>query len=196
MGLFKKSNFISLSDEALMAHVKKGEEKALEELYDRYSKRMLFFFYQRLYQDNEKAQDFLQDLFLKIIEKSDSFDVGRKFSVWIYSIASNSCKNEYRKNAVRNTKVDNFEEKVLSRASYDLSSETKHEMDLFSKSLSEELSKMDEKHSLSFILRHQQHLSIQEIGKVMDCPEGTVKSRLFYAIKTLAKNLRIYDSKN
>jgi len=196
LGLFKKSNFSSLSDEALMAHVKKGEEKAFEELYDRYSKRMLFFFYQRLYNDNEKAQDFLQDLFLKIIEKSDSFDEGKTFSVWIYSIASNSCKNEYRKNARRNTKVNNFEDKVLSLASFDLISETKHDLDLFSKSLSEELSKMDEKHSLSFTLRHQQHLSIQEISKIMGCPEGTVKSRLFYAIKTLSKHLRIYDSKN
>lgn len=165
-------------------------------MYDRYSKKMLFFFYQRLYQDNEKAQDFLQDLFLKIIEKSDSFDEGKKFSVWVYTIASNLCKNEYRKNAVRGTKIDNFEEKIPSLASLDLRSETKHDLNLFSRSLSDELSKMDEKHSLSFILRHQQHLSIQEISKVMACPEGTVKSRLFYAIKTLSKKLRIYDSKN
>ncbi len=179
-----------------MAHVKKGEEKAFEELYDRYSKRMLFFFYQRLYQDEKKAQDFLQDLFLKIIEKSDYFDEGGKFSVWMYTIASNSCKNEYRKNAVRNTKVDNFEEKVQGHASCDLSFEIKHDLNLFSKRLSQELSKMDEKHSLSFILRHQQHLSIQEIGKIMGCPEGTVKSRLFYAINTLSHKLRIFDSKN
>lgn len=196
MGLFKKSNFSSLSDEALMVYAKKGEEKAFEELYNRYSKKMLFFFYQRLYHDNEKAQDFLQDLFLKIIEKSDSFDESRKFSVWMYTMASNSCKNEYRRNAVRNSKVDNFEEKVRRHASYDLSSGTKHDLNLFSKSLSEELGKMDEKYSLSFILKHQQHLSIQEIAKVMGCPEDTVKSRLFYAIKKLSNKLRIFDSKN
>ena len=68
---FLKVNFKHSSDEELMLYMTKGKEKAFDELYKRYSKKIVFFFYQRLYQDNEKAQDFLQDLFLKIIEKPE-----------------------------------------------------------------------------------------------------------------------------
>tara|TARA_R110002049_G_scaffold240425_1_gene413941 strand:- start:211925 stop:212170 length:246 start_codon:yes stop_codon:yes gene_type:complete len=69
-----------LSDEELMSYVAKGKEKAFAELYRRYGKKMLFFFYQRLYQDKERAEDFSQDLFLKIIEDPTAFNTDRKFS--------------------------------------------------------------------------------------------------------------------
>jgi RNA polymerase sigma-70 factor (ECF subfamily) len=98
---FERGNLKKFSDEELMSLVKTGREMAFEELYQRYSKRMLFYFHRNFYGDGEKAQDFLQDLFLKIIEKSNYFDVNKKFSTWIYTLASNLCKNEFRKNAVR-----------------------------------------------------------------------------------------------
>ncbi len=196
MGYFENVKFASLSDEILMSYVKKGKEKAFDELYDRYSKKMLFFFYRRLHQNYQKAQDFLQDLFLKVTEKSDSFDETKKFSVWIYTIAANLCKNEYRKLTVRPTKSADFKRTLRYRASSDLNVEERHDLALFSDSLYKELSEMDEKHSLTFILKHQQNLSIREISKIMACPEGTVKSRLFYAIKILSQKLRIFDSKN
>ena len=143
MGIFKRNRYDNLSDEELFSHMKNGEERAFKELYGRYSKKMLFFFYQRLNNDNERAQDLLQDLFLKIIEKPESFDKSRKFSVWIYVVASNMCK-----------------------------------------------------HSLTFVLKHQQGLTIKEISDIMDCSEGTVKSRLFYSIKKLSNKLQMYNFQN
>src|ERR1700712_473931 len=89
-----------------MLFIADGKEKAFTELYERYSKKMLYFFYQRLYQDKQKAQDFLQDLFLKILEKPQLFNADKKFKTWIYTLAANMCKNEYRKDAVRGIKVD------------------------------------------------------------------------------------------
>ena len=76
-----------------MLYVLQGKEKAFTELYTRYAKPMLYFFYQRLYQDEPKAQDFLQDLFLKIIEKPQLFDRDKKFKTWLYTVATNMCKN-------------------------------------------------------------------------------------------------------
>ena len=52
-----------------MLFISNGKEKAFNELYKRYSKKMLFFFYSKLNKDEEKSNDFLQDLFIKIIEK-------------------------------------------------------------------------------------------------------------------------------
>jgi RNA polymerase sigma-70 factor (ECF subfamily) len=60
--------------------------------------------------------------------------------------------------------------------------------------LDRELEQMNEKHRMTFILRHQQGLSIKEISEIMACSEGTVKSRLFNAIKRLANRLRLFNS--
>ena len=159
---------------------------------------MLFFFYQRLNNDNERAQDLLQDLFLKIIEKPESFDKSRKFSVWIYVVASNMCKNEYRRKRNRcNSIVSNnmFDESKIDRIQ---PSGFLEEIDLknFADRLASELNLMGDKHSLTFVLKHQQGLTIKEISDIMDCSEGTVKSRLFYSIKKLSNKLQMYNFQN
>ncbi len=74
---------------------------AFDELYERYSTRLLHYFYRMLGKETEKAQDFLQDLLLKIVEKPHLFDTRQRFSTWVYTIASNMCKNEYRRLQVR-----------------------------------------------------------------------------------------------
>jgi RNA polymerase sigma-70 factor (ECF subfamily) len=176
--------------------MKNVEERAFQELYGRYSKKMLFFFYQRLNNDNERAQDFLQDLFLKIIEKPESFDAKRKFSVWIYVVASNMCKNEYRRNRHNSNESSiSLQESSIDRIqSYGFVEEI--DLRQFAIHLASELNLMDEKHSLTFVLKHQQGLTIKEISDVMDCSEGTVKSRLFYAIKKLSHKLHKYNFQN
>ena len=64
MPLFQKK-YDTLTDEKLMAHIQRGDTAAFDELYTRYSKRLLYYFHRMLGGDGEKAQDFLQDLFLK-----------------------------------------------------------------------------------------------------------------------------------
>lgn len=72
------------SDECLMQDIKNGHTAAFDELYGRYSTRLLHFFYRMFDKDNEKAEDFLQDLFLKIIEKPHLFDADKRFSVMLF----------------------------------------------------------------------------------------------------------------
>jgi RNA polymerase sigma-70 factor, ECF subfamily len=188
---FLPKTYAVYSDEELMAYVVKGRHPAFEELYSRYSKPLLRFFYRQLYQDEEKAQDFLQDLFLKIIEKADLYHQDKKFKVWIYAIASNMCKNEYRKNEVRGSKVMDFDFTAIidsPSALYD-----RFDQRLFNRMLNEELEKMDNLHRLTFAMRYQEHLTVKEISEVMECAEGTVKSRLFYSLKKLNTGLDIFN---
>lgn len=177
-----------------MLFAAKGKEAAFDELYKRYSKKMLFFFYQRLYQDNEKAQDFLQDLFLKIIEKPELFDSQKIFSSWIYSMADNMCKNEYRKNSVRGTKATDFDLSTIMDEKPFVNLPDQYDVNLFRDSLNKELNSMEESQSLAFILRHQENLSIKEIAEIMECSEGTVKSRLFYTVKKLSARLQLFNT--
>ena len=185
--LFRKS-VKGLSDEALMNRVKDGNERAMEEIYHRHGRSLLRYFLRMLWKDKNKSEDFLHDLFVKIIEKGDQFDATKKFSTWIYSIAHNMCKNEYRKQALR-TSVQLH----ASRFEYADESVTRHlDHESFEKKLDAILKEEDEETRSIFFLRHEQGLSFPEIAEILCCPEGTVKSRLFYLTKKLAFELDHY----
>ncbi|MBL4715829.1 MAG: RNA polymerase sigma factor [Bacteroidia bacterium] len=184
------TGFSHSSDEELMRFISKGKKSAFNELYKRYDKKLHYYFYRMLHQDNIKAQDFLQELFLKIIEKPNLFDTDKKFSTWIYSIASNMCKNEYRKDAIRGT-IINLKDELELVQKEDESSD--YDKELFKKHLKKELSKLDDEHKETFILRYQEELAIKEISQIMNCSEGTVKSRIFYTTKKLAVKLRTFN---
>lgn len=179
-----------------MIFIKKGKEAAFEELYQRYSKKLLYFFYQRLDRDAERAQDFLQELFMKIVEKPELFDGDKNFSTWLYSIAANLCKNEYRRNSIKRIKNDDFRHMAFHRLSDNSDCENVQDYIFFGSSLNKALKTMGEKHSLTFILRHQEGFSVKEVSEIMGCTEGTVKSRLFYAIRKLSQKLSVFSTLN
>lgn len=190
----KKINidFISKSDEELMILINRNVQEAFEELYVRYSKKMVNFFYRMLNRDIEKAQDFLQDIFLKIIENPEKFDTNRKFSTWFFAIAVNMCNNDYQKAKTRN-RFEEFEKE--NKHNYiDFINES-IDINLFAKNLFDELEQMKIEHKAVFLLRYNDEKSIKEIAEITHCPEGTVKSRLFYIIKKLSERLAVFNPK-
>ena len=172
-----------------MLLVQKKDEKAFNVLYHRYAKRMLFFFYTRLYQDEYKAQDALQDLFVKVLDKLDTFDVTKRFSSWIYAIAANMCKNEYRKQERSWTHDKNVDLTVLIDPTVFGVFSSASDKAYFVETLQKELQLMSEENRMIFLLRHQDGLTVPEISEAVDCPEGTVKSKLFYTVKKLQERL-------
>jgi len=188
--IFPEKNYRLLSDEALMLRVLKREREAFPVLYDRYAKEMVNFFYRRLGQDEAKAQDFLHDLFLKLLSDPGKYQPGRAFRPWLYSVALNMCKNEYRRLRIRNDySLSGFPETLTVVAEGPGNTDRLE----FEKALSEKLNQLDEVHREVFLLRFQQELSLAEIAGVMGCPEGTVKSRLFYTLKTLSVQLKEFN---
>ncbi len=187
-------NYKKYSDEKLVPLVVKGNERAFNELYSRYEKKMYRFFYRMLNRDTERANDLLQDLFIKIIEKGDRFDTDRKFSTWLYAVAGNLCKNEYR----RVERLTNNQEKMITDVRPGLDNEMDFylpnaiDRSLFTTRLTDALEELEDIHRTCFILRYQEELSIKEISEVMECPEGTVKSRLYYALRKLSDKLQVF----
>jgi len=175
-----------------MSAIQHGATAAAEELYDRYSSRLLHYFYRTLGADEEKAQDFLQDIFLKIVEKPNLFNTEKKFASWIFSVALNMCKNEYRRLDVR--KIIKPQVAIDSIAT-DVDPETERRIDhqIFEKALTAALEKLDHVHRNTFLLRFQQQFSIKEISEIEGCAEGTVKSRLFYTMQQLSLQLRDFN---
>lgn len=85
-----------LTDGELMLKIRKGQEKAFEELYRRYARRLQGLFYRMLGGDTELAADFTQEIFERIWKFRDKYTVGEQVSAWIFTMAYNVCRNEYR----------------------------------------------------------------------------------------------------
>lgn len=187
MTLFRK-NYSKLSDEELMSLLAKGGQSAFDELYRRYAQPMLHFFFRLLNADRERAEDMVHDLFLKIIEQPHSFDATRPFRTWFYSLAANMVRNEYRSRQVRHEHAAYVGHKPEPLEFL------KDDMDrqLFDHRLQTELSRLDSDAQLIFKLRFGEEMSVKQIAGIINCPEGTIKSRLFYITKQLGTKLAIY----
>ncbi len=182
-------NYSSYTDNELMQSIVDKDTRAFSELYDRYNGVLVSYFYKMLWQDKEKAQDFMQDLFTKIVEKPTSFDLKRSFKTWMFSVANNMCKNEYRKQSIRkNTSYDVEEGYQVKDTAMDAMDKLQDSQ--FSEKLTVELDKLEEKQKSTFVMRYFQDMSIKEIAETLDVSEGTVKSRLFYTLKKLTVSLK------
>jgi RNA polymerase sigma-70 factor, ECF subfamily len=170
------------TDEELMRMIASGNERALTELYTRYSSLLLRYFFRMLWKDLPKAQDFLQDIFVKVIEHPEYFNPDKRFATWIYSVAHNMCKNEYRKHAYRQAHRDEALNSPRLFVTPDEEMDFQSVMDRVMRELDE-----DERHLYS--LRFELELPLEEIAEMLGCPVGTVKSRTFYLKKKLAGKL-------
>ncbi|MBK8290912.1 MAG: sigma-70 family RNA polymerase sigma factor [Flammeovirgaceae bacterium] len=184
--MFFRKRLAQVSDEELMRKVQSGNEAALTEIYQRYSVALLRYFTRMLWQDAELAQDFLQDLFLKVLDNPSRFDSSRNFSTWIFSCAHNMCKNEYRNRTNRESAVIPIERqnhtdlhKLIDERDF------KDRLDLL-------LETLDEESKTLFLLRYEQELELTKISAILAIPIGTIKSRLFYLRKGLSQELNEY----
>jgi RNA polymerase sigma-70 factor (ECF subfamily) len=189
MALFRTEH-ASLSDERLMELIARGDERAFGALYDRYQRKLMSYFCRMLWNDRERAQDFVQELFTKLAQRPQSYDPSRPFSTWLYSVANNMCKNEYRREGTRKAAVPELKS-VSDRV------EAIHgdgvDRELFRNRLDQELDKLEPDHKTTFVMRYHEDMAIKEIAAVFGISEGTVKSRIFYTLKKLAERLNEFD---
>jgi RNA polymerase sigma-70 factor (ECF subfamily) len=173
-----------MDDAEVVTSFLEGEERAFQELVERYQTRLLNFIY-RTIGDREKAEDLVQEVFIRVYRHLHRFDRSKKFSTWIYTIASNLAKNELR-NRSRNPLVffqtikKNWQDEERPLQFEDTGSRPD---DLYRKrhlkSLVESsVAQLPEHHRQVFILRELEGKSYEEIAEITGCNLGTVKSRL------------------
>ena len=192
-GVSVREQLRALDDSAVVAAFLGGEERAFQELVDRYQTRLLNFVY-RTIGDREKAEDLVQEVFIRVYRHLHRFDASKKFSTWIYTIASNLAKNKLR-NRSRNplvlfqtiTKHWQDEERPLQ-----FEDALSRPDDLYRKRHLRELveeatSRLPEHHRQVFVLRELEGKSYEEIAEITNCNLGTVKSRLNRARNSFAE---------
>lgn len=187
-----RNPFAGLDDAKLVQSFLDGEPRAFTELVMRYQTRLLNFIY-RTIGDRERAEDLVQEAFVRVHRHLHRFDQNRKFSTWIYTIASNLAKNELR-NRSRNPLVlfqsirKEWEPEARPLQFEDTSARPD---DLFRKRHLRELvewavAQLPEHHREVFVLRELEGKSYEEIADITDCNLGTVKSRLNRARNSFA----------
>ena len=182
-----------LDDSGVVTSFLAGEERAFQELVERYQGRLLNFVY-RTIGDREKAEDLVQEVFIRVYRHLHRFDRSKKFSTWIYTIASNLAKNELR-NRSRNPLVlfqtikKNWQDEDRPLQFEDPASRPD---DLYRKRhlralVEETVAMLPEHHRQVFVLRELEGKSYEEIAEITDCNLGTVKSRLNRARNSFAE---------
>ena len=179
-----------LSDEELFASYQNGDEKAFTEIMERYEPLIKGFLHKRL-KDEERVQDLTQDTFLRVHRARARYDARRKFSTWIYTIASNLLKNEYR-NRARRRETAFSELRRETGPSGATSRPLEFESDgpdperntyrlELREAITQAIEQMDDHHRIPFVMREVDDRTYEEISEAIGVPVGTVKSRLFRA---------------
>lgn len=179
-----------LNDEQLFQRYQNGEEDAFRVIVDRYEPSIKGFLHKRL-KDEERVADLTQDTFLRVHRARERYDANRKFSTWIYTIASNLLKNEYRNRSRRretnfsDLRKDGGMPAAAARTVEFESDRPDPERIAYQGELREAIAdaieRMDEHHRVPFVMREVEDRTYEEISEAIGVPVGTVKSRLFRA---------------
>ena len=174
------------SDKELMVLIKSRDHQAFTILYKRYADRLNAFFYRMLWADRAMSEDFVHDLFSKIIKKPELYNEDYEVKAWLFRIAANMCKNAYRKRAFEAA----YNEAHRDEHMFDSWNDEKLDEVILTDQIHQLLDQMEEERKLIFLLRYQQELSIEVIAEMLDISQGTVKSRLFYTREKLRTSLK------
>jgi len=171
-----------MSDEDLIGQFQAGTAKAFNILVDRYSERLMHYLYGFL-SDRELCEDLLQETFLRVYRNRHSYRPIAKFSTWLYTIAGNLARSEYRKRKCRRmysiqlVNRDN-EEYELAIPDESFSPDRHTESTLQDKYIQKALDQVPPAFREVVVLRDIQQLSYDEIAEITGLPMGTVKSRI------------------
>ena len=167
----------------LLKRAQKGDMDSFEQLIEKYQLKAYNIAY-RLMGNEEDAKDALQESFIKVYNSLDKFRGDSKFYTWVYRIVSNTCHDLLKKNSKN--------KKVISLTNY-LNKEDGETRDIEdpghtveeivenkekSKDILAALNKLSDTHKEILIFRDVQGFSYEEIGDILNCTEGTVKSRI------------------
>ncbi|MBP5424463.1 MAG: sigma-70 family RNA polymerase sigma factor [Prevotella sp.] len=154
-----------------------------DELYRTYGRRAQGFFLRMTGYDRPLAEDLTQELFTRIWEHRSDYRPGEPFETWMYSIAYNLCKNVYRHRTVAETYLQDAQSTTAEEAPVSDELERTEQRAL----LAQAIQRLPQKQREVFMLRYEEGLSIEDVASVCAIPTGTVKSRLFNALRTLKK---------
>jgi len=187
------------TDESLMADFRGGDARAFEVLMTRHRRGLLNFLY-RSVNNHSRAEELLQEVFLRVIRAKDRYQQTARFSTWLYTIARNLCVDESRRakfrrhlslDAPKRGRDGDQRESMLDGTADDAVSVDEQAMGpTIQGRLKEAIDRLPDDQREVFLMRQLGGLSFKQIGEAVGAPENTVKSRMRYALEKLRDELR------
>jgi len=175
-----------LDDGQLLVQIRRGDLRAFEALYDKYKGRV-FRTALAITRDRGAAEDILQDCFLRLHANVDRLDGSTPIAPWLYRVTVNLSYNWLTKHrhqvASWEDVVDRFRAKSAGAP------ERLAEGAELRQTVRRAIDSLDFTHRVVVTLFYLGEFSLEEIAYIMDCPVGTVKSRLHYARQKLRRQL-------
>jgi RNA polymerase sigma factor (sigma-70 family) len=183
----------SETDSALMKLVQAGDSTQLATLFERYHVG-LFRYMLSLTRNRALSEDLVQEVFLRVLKYSRSYDPGLPFQVWLYSMARNACFDSFHK--VRAEQMGNEMEHI--RSSEPMPEEVMaRRQDV--KLLQEALERLPEEKREVLVLSRFHNMRYEDIARILKCEIGTVKVRAYRALRELREGFcelrgeKLYD---
>lgn len=182
------------SDQQLVARVQKGDRRAFDLLVIKYQHRVLALV-SRFIPDFAEAQDITQEAFVKAYRALPNFRGDSQFYTWMYRIAVNTAKNylvsRNRRTPIRDIDVDDAEFFADEGNMKDVASPDKLlARDQLQKVVFDAINALPDDLRMAITLREMDGLSYEDIAQVMDCPIGTVRSRIFRAREAIEQKMK------
>jgi RNA polymerase sigma-70 factor (ECF subfamily) len=188
----KRSN--GTADAALVQRVKQGDRSAFDLLVVKYQHKILNLI-MRYVKDPSEAMDVAQEAFLKAYRAMPSFRGDSAFYTWLYRIAINTAKNHLVAARRRPMNLEfevseseNFESFAMLR-----DGDTPERLaltDEIGEAINKAVDDLPEELRTAILLREIEGMSYEQIAEAMECPVGTVRSRIFRAREAIDKRLR------
>jgi len=176
-------------DLELVKQAQKGDIKAFELLVQRYQQKVGGVI-SKLIKDYHEIQDITQDVFIKVYKALPKFRGDSAFYTWIYRIAINTAKNHLvaKGRRIQNSDIEPSEVESYAggyeKQNFD-TPDAEYERQELEKAIQESIAGLPSDLKQAIILREVDGLSYEEIADKMDCPIGTVRSRIFRARDTV-----------
>ncbi|MEQ3693790.1 MAG: RNA polymerase sigma factor RpoE [Alcanivorax sp.] len=182
------------SDQQLVARVQKGDRRAFDLLVLKYQHRILALV-GRFISDHAEAQDVTQEAFIKAYRALPSFRGDSQFYTWMYRIAVNTAKNHLisrgRKTPTQDIDLDDAAYFADESNMKDVNTpDALLQRDQLKSVVFAAIEELPEELRRAVTLRELEGMSYEEIAETMDCPIGTVRSRIFRAREAIEKKMR------
>ncbi len=177
------------SDQQLVERVQQGDKRAFDMLVLKYQHKVAALV-SRFIHDSAEVQDVTQEAFIKAYRALPNFRGDSQFYTWLYRIAVNTAKNQLVSKGRRPPGTDiDVEDAIHFEGDSQLKDMENPQNQLSSEQLLEKVNqtikKLPEDLRVALTLREYDGMSYEEIADVMDCPVGTVRSRIFRARETV-----------
>jgi RNA polymerase sigma-70 factor, ECF subfamily len=174
--------------------IRKGDQNAFAEIVELYKDKVFQISF-RMLGNRQEAEDIAQEAFIRAYVNINNYDINRKFSTWLYRIATNLSIDRIRKKKpdfYLDAEVAGAEGLTLySQVAADVVSPDDEVVSLeLQETIQKEILKLPEKYRSVIVLKYIEELSLKEISEILDIPVGTVKTRIHRGREALRHQLR------